>query len=218
MATQEQQAEAKRLAGEDTSVADQATANAKDHQRETVKANQAPKKAPPASAVAAQRIPERAGEKGRIFTVQDTSATMTAPSRTHEIMMNGQLKSITFKYGEPTPLPFVEAMKFQKEGFIIRNEDGGLVERPPENRLEDVQNYGPDKVVANLSELRRDALYARATTLPGGEKYNPQTSVSELIDFLIASAKQRIGENSKKERGVEEMDDSDMDNIGLAAE
>lgn len=164
--------------------------------------------------------PLRTAEKGRKYYVTDTSATLSNPKRIHEIILNNAIKSVSFQYGAPTELNFIEAMKFQKDGFVIKDEDDTIVRHAPETKLEDMKNFGPSAVVANLHELRRDALFARAVIIPGGENFNHATAVDTLIAFLESSAIKKLHANSKarSDIGIDDMNEDELETMGVAAE
>lgn len=153
----------------------------------------------------------------RLFAVTDTSATSTVPTRVHDVIVDGKTKQITFKYGEPSMLSFAEAMKFQKEGFIVNDEDGLLVQRPSETTVETLSQFGADKVIADLNELTREALYVRAATLPGGEVLKIGSPKDVLVKFIRDSASKKLKDSTATEE-VTELADSELDKLGLAAE
>lgn len=122
----------------------------------------------------------------KMFKVTDTSATAAFPNRTHEIILNGEVKSIKFQYGEPTSLPFEEAAKFQKsEGFIVTNDDGDVMVKPSDVPPAVMHTMKTNECVARFDELTKDALYIRAVMLPGGEMFKGNSSKDELIAFLV---------------------------------
>lgn len=154
----------------------------------------------------------------RLFTVTDTSATSSNQKRVHDIFVDGKVKQVEFSYARATTMPFAEAMKFQKEGFIVHDEEGLLVPRPSESTVESIAQFGPDKVIADLGELTREALYSRAAVLSGGEKFSPGSPKDTLIDFIKESASKKIAANTRPDPEVEDIDEGDLDKMGLAAE
>lgn len=107
----------------------------------------------------------------KLFRVTDSSATAEHPVRNHEVMVDGQVRQVEFKYGEPTVLSMDVAMKFKKDGFKIADFDGREV-KPNAVTDETVRiRIGDDEVVAKYEELSIDALQMRAVVLPGGERF-----------------------------------------------
>lgn len=107
----------------------------------------------------------------KLYRVVDSSATAEHPIRNHEVMVDGQVRQVDFRYGEPTVLPMNVAMKFRKEGFKVSDFDGHEVKL---NAVTDETvriRIGDDEVVAKYDELSIDALQMRAVILPGGEKF-----------------------------------------------
>lgn len=153
---------------------------------------------------------EKRPQSNRLFAVTDSSATTNNRKRTHDIIIDGDIKSVDFEYNKPTMLPFAEAMKFQKEGFVVKDEDGNIILAPTEMSIDSMTQFGPDKVVAHLHELTQESLYARAATLPGGEDFNPRAAKGELIAFLTSTATKKIKENRRQS---DDMAPADLDNL-----
>lgn len=155
----------------------------------------------------------------RMYTVQDTSCTASSPDRTHDMMIDGEVKSVNFKYPNPLPMPFAEAMKFLKDGFIVRDQEGNVVLMPTETKLETLTQFGVDKVIASLSELTVESLYARAAGMPGGERLRPNSTRPALISFLKEASQKMMAQNTKQDRKENlEMSEGELENMGLAAE
>lgn len=195
--------------GEPQSIAGHPKAGAKPAAEKAAEAAPAP--APKAAAA-------RRPASNRLYSVTDTSATAGNRKRTHDIMIDGEIKSVDFVYNAPTQMPFAEAMKFQKEGFIVKDDAGNVVNRPTEVTLESVAQFGPDKVVAYLSELTREALYARAAILPGGEDFTSATVKETLVSFLTESSRKKISDNTRSQGGIEELAEDELEGMGIQSE
>lgn len=152
----------------------------------------------------------------RLYEVIDSSCTNAHPLRVHDTMIDGKVKQVKFQYGEKTWMTFAEAMKFQKDGFEIRDEDGIVIQRAPDTNTDDLMKLGADKVIANLNELTNEALYARCVALPEGEKFKPTSAKKLMTAFLADAAKNKIKGSEPKESDA--LSEDDLDKMGLAAE
>lgn len=123
-----------------------------------------------------------------MFEVIDSSCTDVARVRTHEVRFNGEIKSVTFKYGEKTMLPKPLALKFNKDGFTVLDDAGDKYQPPVSVDALVSSKLQPGEVVARLEELTNPALYTRAIAMVGGEKLPKNAKKEELIEFLKASA------------------------------
>lgn len=146
--------------------------------------------------------------------VVDSSATMNFPKRVHDIIMNGEVKRIEFTYGKPTELPFEEAAKFQRQGFTVYNADGSILKPPSEVPPAIQLGIKVNECVARLEELTQDALYLRAASLIGGEKFTRGATKKDLVKFLInynekANAKAELNAPNSAEI-LAEMSDEDF--------
>lgn len=115
--------------------------------------------------------------------VFDTSATSDAPVREHDIMFNGVIEKVKFNYGQPTVLPVEKALKFNKDGFIIKGMDDSPYEKPVQVDNVTQSRLAPGEVVAKLEELTTEALRLRAAVMPNGETV-AKAKKEELIEFL----------------------------------
>lgn len=115
--------------------------------------------------------------------VFDTSATSEFPVRVHDTVFNGLIEKVTFNYGNPTVLPVEKALKFNKDGFIIKGMDDTLYEKPVQVDNVTQSRLAPGEVVAKLEELTTEALRLRAAVMPNGETVS-KAKKEELVEFL----------------------------------
>lgn len=115
--------------------------------------------------------------------VFDTSATSDAPVREHDIMFNGVIEKVKFNYGQPTVLPVEKALKFNKDGFIIKGMDDSHYEKPVQVDNVTQSRLAPGEVVAKLEELTTEALRIRVALKPNGEAL-AKAKKEELVEFL----------------------------------
>lgn len=115
--------------------------------------------------------------------VFDTSATSEVPVREHDIVFNGLIEKIKFNYGQPTVLPVEKALKFNKDGFIIKGMDDSPYEKPVQVDNVTQSRLAPGEVVAKLEELTTEALRIRVALKPNGEALS-KAKKEELIEFL----------------------------------
>lgn len=155
-----------------------------------------------------------ADTKTKMYEVVDSSCTSQYPSRIHDINIEGKIKQVKFAYGDKTLLPFAEAMKFQRDGFEVLDDKGAAMPRAADTPMEIAVRLAPDQVIARLSELTADALYARAVTLPGGEKFKANTSKDTLIGFLAEAAKAKTEPSASEE--ITEMSSDELDGMGVS--
>lgn len=126
--------------------------------------------------------------QSKMYRVTDTSATANNPKRTHEIIINGEIKSVFFEYGKATLVPFEEAAKFQKsEGFIVTNDEGNVMEKPSDVPPAIMHTMKTNECIARFDEMTREALYMRSVMLPGGEKFKGNAGKDDLVAFLTAA-------------------------------
>lgn len=115
--------------------------------------------------------------------VFDTSATSEFPVREHDIVFNGVIEKVKFNYGQPTVMPVEKALKFNKDGFIIKGMDDTPYEKPVQVDNVTQSRLAPGEVVAKLEELTTEALRLRAAVMPNGETV-AKAKKEELIEFL----------------------------------
>lgn len=154
----------------------------------------------------------------RYLRVHDTSCTAEAPVRTHDIIVHGQVISVTFKHGEETVLPFEQGVKFMQDGFKVEEVDGSSVVLP--TIASDAVNatLAPDECVAKYVELTLSSLRIRAAQKPGGEVYlnAGEETRDDIIAFLIGKAPEGFTEAESEFVDGEEnlLDDDDEANGG----
>jgi len=154
-----------------------------------------------------------------MFSVLDLTATQDNPVREHVILVNGLQKKCVFKFGEKLELEQPEALKFSgNDGFIVYDEQGNVFTQVKEvsQGAEIGQKLAPDQVLANLTELSREALLNRAAVLPGGEVFmakGAKPRLETVIEFIT--------QHNKKTRQAEtSVDDEDslIDSDGMSKE
>lgn len=119
--------------------------------------------------------------KAELFDVYDTSA-VTGP-RVHDILFEGQVEQITFEPHKPTKMTRERALKFNKDGFTVKDPSGNVFKPVVDEDALLRERLKPDEVIARYDELSADALRARAVVLVGGEKMADATR-DELVAFL----------------------------------
>lgn len=148
----------------------------------------------------------------KFLSVMDTSATFDCPVREHQIMLNGEIKTVTFEHGKPTILSKEIGLKFMMAGFIVRDaEDNELV--IPTSSADELAE---DEVVAKLSELTDDSLLIRSLSKVGGEQFAVgEVSRKALISFL--TSKPADAEDDAQEVDVDLLEDEDdLDNADVS--
>ena len=147
----------------------------------------------------------------KFLKVIDSSLTLDHAIRTHQVVINGEVSDVVFKYGEDKLLPESVAMKFSKEGFrIVHIEDDAEIYIPREIPIGAPVQLKPDEVIARYTELTFEALRTRAVILPGGEKFiQDGVQSQDIIDFLIGGEPVIDGEEELCELEDEEGDDLD---------
>ncbi len=156
--------------------------------------------------------------------VFDTSATSDVPVREHDIMFNGVIEKVKFNYGQPTVLPVEKALKFNKDGFIIKGMDDSPYEKPVQVDNVTQSRLAPGEVVAKLEELTTEALRIRVALKPNGEAL-AKAKKEELVEFLkgetaaapvAATAKPAAGQTGETADG--ELDSEDGEAGGSVGE
>jgi hypothetical protein len=119
--------------------------------------------------------------------VLDTSATSGSPVRVHEMIVNGQIKQYTFHVGQYLEMEEEEALKFNKDGFLVKQIDGGEIEKPAAGDDYLKARLKPGETIANFSELSAEALKVRAALLPNGEKL-VKMKKDDMVKALLEAA------------------------------
>lgn len=149
-------------------------------------------------------------EQSKLLLVTDSSATELCPVRTHEIILNGELISVKFKYGEGTVLPFEQGIKFMKDGFKVEEVDGQTLNMPAIATEWVASQIDKDECIAKYSELTLASLKLRAAQKKDGEVFLKATEKQreEITKFLIGDT---ATVNQIVEDVIEEIDtESDM--------
>lgn len=123
----------------------------------------------------------------KFLKVTDKSCTDLSGDRHHQIMVGGELLTITFSHGKEKHLPFEQGVKFAgKDGFVVEDSDGialgvGVTAEGIRHELAD------DEVVAKLTELTVDSLKLRAAAKKGGEMFLKagDEDRADLIAFIL---------------------------------
>jgi len=129
-------------------------------------------------------------EDTKFLEVIDSSAVEFGEERTHDIILNGEIISVTFKFGKKTILPFEQGVKFMKDGFVILDVDGDSLNIPAVASDNVSSQIGYDECVAKYSELTFSALKLRAAQKVGGEIYlkSKAGDTKNIISFLSGEA------------------------------
>lgn len=160
----------------------------------------------------------------RTLLVVDSSCTEEAKERTHDIIVDGRVISVTFKHGEDTVLPFEQGVKFMCDGFVV-TECGGAELTLPAIATDNVSaQIGPDECLAKYTELTISALKLRAAQKEGGEIYldADDEDKEDLIAFIMGESPVDEAEEAEEDKSLidedqieidmgEETDDTDSD-------
>lgn len=141
-----------------------------------------------------------------ILYVWDQNCTRSSGVREHDIMVDDELFTYDFRFGQPVPMPRSHAMKFAvHDAWLVRDQHGNevLVTPPGDPALAPVLE--PDQCVAYFEELTLDSLKARAAPLHGGEKLS-RANKQEIIDFLVGYNTSGPGATARPEPPVETED------------
>lgn len=133
---------------------------------------------------AAATLPEATDQ----YRVRDRNAV--GGPRTHE-PVPGKTYSLSAE-GEGTLMPAEHALVFTRDkAFEVFNEKGQLVPSMPSGAIANTISeaggikLAPGDTVAKFAELTQEALYARAASVPGGERLRKNTGRAKLITFLM---------------------------------
>lgn len=122
--------------------------------------------------------------------VVDSSCTAESRIRKHDVLINGDIISVEFKYGEKKVLDFEVGMKFNKDGFKVLDPDTEQPILAPAVTDETIRvRIGDDEVIAKYEELTETSLKMRAAVLPNGEDLirDDKTDREDLILFLLGA-------------------------------
>ena len=157
-------------------------------------------------------------EKDYLLVV-DSSVTEINKERTHEIRVEEELVSVTFKYGEETILPFSHGVKFSGlDGFTVESSDGLPLEMPPVASDNVVAQLDKGECIAKYTELTISALKMRAVKKDGGEIYldAEEDDRADVIAFVSGEnpVETDFEENFGSIDGEENLLDEDDENEG----
>jgi hypothetical protein len=125
-----------------------------------------------------------AKKQDRLIVV-DSSATIDNPQRVHQIVHDGKVLDIVFNNKEGTLLPADQALKFNKEGFTVYESNGVTPYKAPIERTDAVMIHLEEgEVIARLEELSQEALYLRCILKQGGEVFEEESPVEDMVHFL----------------------------------
>jgi hypothetical protein len=141
--------------------------------------------------------------------VTDTTCSPTYPRRTHDIMVSGVIRQVTFEIGQPQLLPIDVALRFLKDdAFVVTDPRTGKKydPTPPQPDIHSGAAFAlaSDEVVAKLDELTQEALFIRSKQMQGAEDIKKGTPKEKLISFL-ARSRAKTGTGAPSSR-VDEMD------------
>lgn len=129
----------------------------------------------------------------RTLEVSDILADRAGVSRTHTLLdATGAAHDFTFVAGQRTAVPFGMAFGLvANPGFAVYDDKSGRrIKADPARSAMAKLDLKPDETVANLEELTREALLARARRLPGGETLAPGTAKHDVVLFVMAGGVQ----------------------------
>lgn len=123
--------------------------------------------------------------------VIDTTLNEEYPAKEHDVIVDGAVQTIAFRLGKDTILPYKMALKFMKDGFIVRElEDGYDINLPPVAAENVTQQLAHDECVAKYEELTMPALKVRAAQRIGGEIFleAEDADKKDIVNFLSGAA------------------------------
>lgn len=144
----------------------------------------------------------------KYLRVIDSSCTPEAQERTHSVNFGGEKVSVTFKYGEPTVLPYELAMKFNVEGFTLESTDGAPLVLPTQAKDAVALHLEADECVAKYYELTTESLVLRAVQKPNGEIFGDagEEDRSDLVAFLSGKGPDGTGEAGDDQSEIDDED------------
>jgi hypothetical protein len=127
------------------------------------------------------------------YTVEDRTMLVLAVGdptvRRHEIMAGDRLATHAFTRAERTAMPQSHALKFLGIADMeVRDDKGAVIGLKQADGGDGKPGMvlSPGRVVADLTELTREALVNRAEVKPGYDGLGRSPSKGELIAFLTA--------------------------------
>lgn len=132
------------------------------------------------------------------------------------------IKSYSLNCDTPTTMPLDHAMQFLKEpAFTVTDENGEVIKPLPVHKDGGIGSLvlKQDEVIANLSELSREALYKRCKALPGADAITDKSKAQTYIDFLIAKNAPSVRDNDAVGQAInnagEQLSAEDLDKLGV---
>jgi hypothetical protein len=157
---------------------------------------------------------------GGEWFVSDSNAKV-AP-RTHEIPVktdaNGVvLQTASYKLSAdiPTPMPENHARFFLRDKAFMVFAPGGEFIPPIVVKDGGLGSFelGEDEVLAEYSELSKQALYKRCKIIPGSDDIKEKTPIDDMIAFLKSKRKAQVGRGRGSEGVVGAMNAAELDAI-----
>lgn len=131
-----------------------------------------------------------------VFHVLDTTAVPGGGKRTHEMLVDGVVKTFEFEPGRPLEMDRAVALKFLNiEAFKCVDEKGNLLpfRRPPKQPHElgagEQFKLADDETVAHFDELSTPALQHRVLAMQGGEQFGQNANRTDMVAFIVAARK-----------------------------
>lgn len=123
-------------------------------------------------------------KKSEQVIVVDSSCTAEFPTRRHDLVIDGEVRSYVFEYGKQMVVPHAVGLKFLRAGFkVLDLNDESEIEPPRAADPVTQSRLAPDEVIATYDELTLPALKLRAALLPGGEALATNKK-DEVIEFI----------------------------------
>jgi hypothetical protein len=157
------------------------------------------------------------GSENETGLVMDMNAR-PGETRIHEIIIKeidgGEPITKMYRLNSETPveMPMDHALKFLSDkAFVVTSKGGDLI-KPVKRRdpSQPVVKLEADEVIAEYSELSRDALWKRAKVLPGSDKIGKASSNETLIEFIKAKTADQPGTARGSEGIIPEENVSDF--------
>ena len=153
------------------------------------------------------------------WTVQDTTCKPDE-TRTHQIVVDGIIKSYDFKYFAEIHMPEGHARKFVHiPEFIVTNPDGRRVKAAISiTRGFDANGnmtLADDECIARLEELSMESLLDRAAPMKDGEKLSLKSGKAAVIKFLTEARRKKLTQNLSPEKvAADELSDIELKRLG----
>lgn len=162
-----------------------------------------------AATVAETAKPAVAKKTAAVLYVLDTTANATEPKRTHEMIVDGAIKSFDFMQGVSLPLPPPIALRFLKTPSFMLTDDKGTVQpfrrrpkQPDELEAGETLVLKDEETVARFEELSTAALQHRVLEMPASEHFADNPSRTAMIAFIVATKVKAREANTSKVKDV----------------